>query len=39
MAIIGAREAKERSVTLRERNGSQSTLPVSEATAALAARR
>jgi threonyl-tRNA synthetase len=39
MAIVGAREAKGRMVTLRERNGSQSTLPFSEAVAALAARR
>jgi threonyl-tRNA synthetase len=39
MAIAGPREAQGRTVTLRERNGAQSTLPISEAAAALAARR
>ena len=39
MAIVGAREAADRLVVLRERDGSQSTLPFAEAVAALAARR
>ena len=39
MAIVGAREAAGRLVTLRERNGAQSTVPFAKAAGALAARR
>jgi hypothetical protein len=39
MAIVGAREAADRLVALRERDGNQATLPFAEAVAALAARR
>lgn len=38
-AILGRREAEACSVTLRERDGSQSSLPLSEADRVLAARR
>ena len=39
MAILGRREAADRTVTLRERDGAQATLPLAAAAAALAARR
>ena len=35
MAVVGGRETKERSVTLRERDGSQASLPLAEAAAML----
>ncbi|WP_340116174.1 threonine--tRNA ligase [Pelagibius sp. 7325] len=39
VAVLGRREAETRSVTLRERDGSQSTLPLSQLGQTLAARR
>ena len=39
IAILGRREAEARSVTLRERDGSQTSLPLAEAGTVLAARR
>ncbi len=39
MAIVGRREKAERRVTLRERDGTQSVLPLADAAAALARRR
>ncbi len=39
MAIVGAREAADRLVALRERDGNQATLPFADGVAALAARR
>jgi len=38
MAIVGAREAADRLVALRERDGNQATVPFAEAVGALAGR-
>ena len=38
MAVLGRREQESQAVTLRERDGAQSTLPLAEAVALLAGR-
>ncbi len=39
MAIVGQREKEERKITLRERDGKQSVLALTDAIAALSMRR